>query len=89
LAPILCGVTKNLRIDCGFNIVPMWHLPRLAEDYAMADIKTGGQVIFDARIALRRRWSPGLPRWNALQERAEHDSPFTRRGQPPPILGIR
>jgi alkanesulfonate monooxygenase SsuD/methylene tetrahydromethanopterin reductase-like flavin-dependent oxidoreductase (luciferase family) len=42
----LCGVTKNLRISCGFNIVPMWHPLRLAEDYARADILSGGRVIF-------------------------------------------
>ena len=42
----LCGVTKNHRIGCGFNIVPMWHPLRLAEDYAMVDILTGGRVIF-------------------------------------------
>jgi alkanesulfonate monooxygenase SsuD/methylene tetrahydromethanopterin reductase-like flavin-dependent oxidoreductase (luciferase family) len=33
-------------IGCGFNIVPMWHPLRLAEDYAMADILTGGRIIF-------------------------------------------
>ena len=42
----LCGVTKNINIGCGFNFVPMWHPLRLAEDYAMADILTGGRVIF-------------------------------------------
>ena len=42
----LAGVTKNLRIGCGFNVVPMWHPLRLAEDYAMADVLTGGRVIF-------------------------------------------
>src|ERR1700680_4752825 len=42
----LCGVTKNLNIGCGFNVVPMWHPLRLAEDYAMADILTGGGGIF-------------------------------------------
>ena len=41
-----CGVTKNVNIGCGSNIVPMWHPLRLAEDYAMADILTGGRVIF-------------------------------------------
>ena len=39
-------VTRNINIGCGFNIVPMWHPLRLAEDYAMADILTGGRVIF-------------------------------------------
>ena len=42
----LCGVTKNLKIGCGFNVTPMWHPLRLAEDYAMCDILTGGRVIF-------------------------------------------
>src|SRR6201987_603031 len=46
MATHLCGVTRNLRIGCGFNIVPMGHPLRLAEDYAMADILTGGRVIF-------------------------------------------
>src|SRR5690348_13159905 len=42
----LTHVTKNLKIGCGFNIAPMWHPLRLAEDYAMADILSGGRVIF-------------------------------------------
>jgi alkanesulfonate monooxygenase SsuD/methylene tetrahydromethanopterin reductase-like flavin-dependent oxidoreductase (luciferase family) len=46
MAMHLCGVTKNINIGCGFNIAPMWHPLRLAEDYAMADILTGGRVIF-------------------------------------------
>src|SRR5213593_1704845 len=46
MAMHLCGVTKNLKIGCGFNIVPMWHPLRLAEDYAMADILSNGRVIF-------------------------------------------
>src|SRR5229473_6713495 len=46
MATHLCGVTRNLKIGCGFNVVPMWHPLRLAEDYAMADILSGGRVIF-------------------------------------------
>ena len=42
----LAHLTKNLRFDCGFNVNPMWHPLRLAEDYATADILTGGRVIF-------------------------------------------
>ena len=38
--------TKNIKIGCGFNITPMWHPLRLAEDYATADILTGGRIIF-------------------------------------------
>src|SRR5512132_4073329 len=38
--------TKNIKIGCGFNITPMWHPLRLAEDYALADILTGGRIVF-------------------------------------------
>jgi alkanesulfonate monooxygenase SsuD/methylene tetrahydromethanopterin reductase-like flavin-dependent oxidoreductase (luciferase family) len=46
MAMHLVNNTKNLKIGCGFNVVPMWHPLRLAEDYAMADILSGGRVIF-------------------------------------------
>jgi alkanesulfonate monooxygenase SsuD/methylene tetrahydromethanopterin reductase-like flavin-dependent oxidoreductase (luciferase family) len=42
----LAHVTKRIKIGCGFNIAPMWHPLRLAEDYATADILTKGRVIF-------------------------------------------
>src|SRR5262245_15178468 len=45
-AAILYGATTEIKIGCGFNIVPMWHPLRLADDYAMVDILTGGRVIF-------------------------------------------
>ena len=35
-----------MNIGCGFNITPMWHPLRLAEDYAMADILSNGRVVF-------------------------------------------
>jgi alkanesulfonate monooxygenase SsuD/methylene tetrahydromethanopterin reductase-like flavin-dependent oxidoreductase (luciferase family) len=37
---------RKLRIGCGFNIAPMWHPLRLAEDYATADILTKGRTVF-------------------------------------------
>jgi alkanesulfonate monooxygenase SsuD/methylene tetrahydromethanopterin reductase-like flavin-dependent oxidoreductase (luciferase family) len=46
LALHLCHVTKNIRIGCGFNIAPMWHPIRMAEDYATADWLTNGRVVF-------------------------------------------
>ena len=42
----LAQVTEQLKFGCGFNITPMWHPLRLAEDWATADILTGGRVIF-------------------------------------------
>jgi len=42
----LCHLTKNLKVGCGFNITPMWHPLRLAEDFATADIMTKGRTIF-------------------------------------------
>ena len=38
--------TKRLKLGCGFNITPMWHPLRLAEDYATADILSKGRVVF-------------------------------------------
>jgi alkanesulfonate monooxygenase SsuD/methylene tetrahydromethanopterin reductase-like flavin-dependent oxidoreductase (luciferase family) len=46
LALHLCHITRNIKIGCGFNIAPMWHPLRMAEDYATADWLTGGRVIF-------------------------------------------
>ena len=42
----LAGITQHIKIACGFNVTPMWHPLRLAEDYAMADVLTGGRVVF-------------------------------------------
>jgi alkanesulfonate monooxygenase SsuD/methylene tetrahydromethanopterin reductase-like flavin-dependent oxidoreductase (luciferase family) len=41
----LATQTRRLKLGCAFNILPMWHPVRLAEDYAMADIVTDGRVI--------------------------------------------
>src|ERR1051325_10764300 len=43
----LCLATqpRRLKFGCAFNILPMWHPIRLAEDYAMADIVTDGRII--------------------------------------------
>jgi len=41
----LATLTRRLKLGCAFNVVPMWHPIRLAEDYAMADIVTDGRVI--------------------------------------------
>jgi alkanesulfonate monooxygenase SsuD/methylene tetrahydromethanopterin reductase-like flavin-dependent oxidoreductase (luciferase family) len=41
----LATQTKKLKFGCAFNVLPMWHPIRMAEDYAMADIVTDGRVI--------------------------------------------
>jgi len=41
----LATQTKRLKLGCAFNVLPMWHPLRLAEDYAAADIMTNGRVI--------------------------------------------
>ena len=46
LSLYLATQTKRLKFGCGFNIAPMWHPLRLAEDFAMADILTNGRVVF-------------------------------------------
>jgi alkanesulfonate monooxygenase SsuD/methylene tetrahydromethanopterin reductase-like flavin-dependent oxidoreductase (luciferase family) len=42
----LAGITRKLKFGAAFNVVPNWHPIRLAEDYAMGDILTGGRLIF-------------------------------------------
>jgi alkanesulfonate monooxygenase SsuD/methylene tetrahydromethanopterin reductase-like flavin-dependent oxidoreductase (luciferase family) len=46
LAVDLAHRTERVKIGCAFNVVPTWHPLRLAEDYATADILTGGRVVF-------------------------------------------
>ena len=42
----MAHLTDRINFGCGFNITPMWHPLRLAEDFATADILTKGRVIF-------------------------------------------
>ena len=42
----LAHLTQNIKFGCGFNVAPMWHPLRMAEDFAMADHMTNGRVIF-------------------------------------------
>jgi alkanesulfonate monooxygenase SsuD/methylene tetrahydromethanopterin reductase-like flavin-dependent oxidoreductase (luciferase family) len=46
LAVHLAHLTQRIKFGCAFNIAPMWHPLRLAEDYAVADHLTGGRVLF-------------------------------------------
>ena len=46
LAVHLAHLTEKLKIGSAFNIPPMWHPLRLAEDYSTADILTNGRIIF-------------------------------------------
>ena len=55
LAVHLAHITSQIRIGCGFNISPMWHPLRLAEDYATADILTKGRVVFGVGMRLHTR----------------------------------
>ena len=45
-ATYLAARTQRLKLGCAFNVAPAWHPIRLAEDFAMADVLTGGRVIF-------------------------------------------
>jgi alkanesulfonate monooxygenase SsuD/methylene tetrahydromethanopterin reductase-like flavin-dependent oxidoreductase (luciferase family) len=38
--------TEHLRMGQMFNVVPQWHPLRLAEDFALADVLTGGRMEF-------------------------------------------
>ena len=46
MSQYLAQHTNRIKFGCGFNILPMWHPIRLAEDFAMVDILTEGRVVF-------------------------------------------
>ena len=46
LSQYLAAHTRRIKFGCGFNVLPIWHPLRLAEDFAMVDVLTGGRVIF-------------------------------------------
>ena len=42
----IAAKTERLKIGCAFNVSPVWHPIRMAEDYALADHLTDGRIIF-------------------------------------------
>jgi alkanesulfonate monooxygenase SsuD/methylene tetrahydromethanopterin reductase-like flavin-dependent oxidoreductase (luciferase family) len=95
MAVHLAHHTTRLRIGCGFNITPMWHPLRLAEDFATADILTGGRVVFGVGRGYHSREVEtfGSPMLDAeanrvlFEEQVDilmtsfHSERFTHRGQ--------
>jgi alkanesulfonate monooxygenase SsuD/methylene tetrahydromethanopterin reductase-like flavin-dependent oxidoreductase (luciferase family) len=91
----LAAVTRRLKFGCAFNILPMWHPVRLAEDYAVADILTGGRVIMGIGRGYHTREveSFGAPLLDAaanlelfeeqfeLLWKALHEESFSHRGK--------
>jgi alkanesulfonate monooxygenase SsuD/methylene tetrahydromethanopterin reductase-like flavin-dependent oxidoreductase (luciferase family) len=72
----LAHLTKDLRLGQMFNVLPQWHPLRLAEDFALADIVTGGRMEFGIGRGTvpREAWSLGTvvaSGDNAMS--AEHD----------------
>lgn len=72
----LASLTSNLRLGQMFNVVPQWHPLRLAEDFALADLVTGGRMEFGVGRGTvpREAWSLGTvvaSGDNAMSE--EHD----------------
>ncbi len=72
----LAMLTNELRFGQMFNVVPQWHPLRLAEDFALADIVTGGRMEFGVGRGTvpREAWALGTvvaSGDNAMS--AEHD----------------
>ncbi len=67
----LATQTKRLKFGCAFNVLPMWHPIRMAEDYAMADIVTDGRVIMGVGRGYHTREveSFGMPLLDAQKNR--------------------
>lgn len=70
--------TTTLKLGCGFNVLPMWHPLRLAEDFAMADILTGGRVVFGVGRGYHTREVEtfGVPMLDADANRALFEEQF-------------
>src|SRR6266480_3358429 len=68
----LATQTQRLKIGSAFNILPMWHPIRLAEDYAMADIVTDGRIVMGVGRGYHTREveSFGAPLLDAEKNRA-------------------
>ena len=64
----LATQTKRLKLGCAFNVLPMWHPLRLAEDYAAADIMTNGRVIMGVGRGYHTREVETLRRAHARQQ---------------------
>ncbi len=72
----LTSLTSELRLGQMFNVVPQWHPLRLAEDFALADLITGGRMEFGVGRGTvpREAWALGTvvaSGDNAMS--AEHD----------------
>ena len=72
----LAHLTNEIRFGQMFNVVPQWHPLRLAEDFALADIVTGGRMEFGVGRGTvpREAWALGTvvaSGDNAMS--AEHD----------------
>jgi alkanesulfonate monooxygenase SsuD/methylene tetrahydromethanopterin reductase-like flavin-dependent oxidoreductase (luciferase family) len=48
LASVFAQHTRRIRFGSFFHVVPTWHPLRMAEDLALADILTGGRIVFGA-----------------------------------------
>lgn len=74
----LATQTHQLKLGCAFNILPMWHPVRIAEDYAMADIVTGGRVIMGVGRGYHTREveSLGAPLLDAAANREFFEEQF-------------
>ena len=81
----LAGLTERLRFGQMFNVVPQWHPLRLAEDFAMADVLSGGRMVFGVGRGT-------VPREAAIArggrgQRRQPDEPGRRRPQPGDLRG--
>src|ERR687897_1037176 len=74
----LATQTRKLKLGCAFNVLPMWHPVRIAEDYAMADIVTGGRVIMGVGRGYHTREveSFGAPMLDAAANRELFEEQF-------------
>ena len=76
----LAMLDQGLRLGQMFNVVPQWHPLRLAEDFALADILTGGRMEFGVGRGTvpREAWAFGT----VVASRRQRDVGRARPDQP-------
>ena len=82
----LAAHTRTLKFGCAFNIVPMWHPLRLAEDYAMADILTDGRIVFGVGRGYHSR---EVETFGALRYRQRRQSRVLRGADGSALQGVQ
>ena len=78
---------SHVTFGCGFNVTPMWHPLRLAEDFATVDRLTGGRVIFGVGRGYHSRETESLGAPSTMTDDAANPGGFAHDNVAVPEIG--